>query len=249
MVVSSLLVAWSSVRVGAAADLCGCTPSRSRLGVGAKPRAAIHGIAFALQGLVALLLLDLTFPAAIATVLIFVALGAATAYFRARRAEISHSLDMTVGMLTLGNLGMLLGWGADNGFARLHDGGCRCCIEAMRDGLLRPWMWVGMLAFANATMLFLARRGSERPYCRFAMFTGGNFGMVAGMACGAWLAGLFEVKAVVLGALVSYLGMTAGMVGGMLFGAELTRRSIGPLLRLRRLPKWFARRAVVEDAA
>ena len=44
---------------------------------------------------------------------------------------IPHTLDMVFGMLTLGNLGMLLGWWADNGFAPLHDHGCRECVEAM----------------------------------------------------------------------------------------------------------------------
>ena len=74
----------------------------------------------------------------------------------ARWATIPHTLDMCFGMLTLGNLGMLLGWWADNGFAPLHEGSAR-----LRRGDARgqkPWMWVGMLVFANAAMLWLARR-------------------------------------------------------------------------------------------
>ena len=102
---------------------------------------------------------------------------------------------MCVGMLTLGNLGMLLGWWADNGFAPLHDGGCRDCVEAMRAGVMKPWMWVGMLVFANAAMLWLGRR--PLPWGNghaVAMFTGGNVGMVLGMFAGGLVCGTVRYR-------------------------------------------------------
>ena len=108
--------------------------------------------------------------------------------------SIPHTLDMCVAMLTLGNLGMLLGWWADNSFAPLHEGSCRACVEAMRAGVMKPWMWVGMLAFANAAMLWLGRR--PLPWGNghaVAMFTGGNIGMVSRNVRGRSLCGADRV--------------------------------------------------------
>ncbi|HUR55339.1 MAG TPA: hypothetical protein VMZ71_14495, partial [Gemmataceae bacterium] len=116
-----------------------------------------------------------------------------------RWKSIPHAVDMCVGMLTLGNLGMLLGWYADNGLRTCH------CASAV-------WMWVGMLAFANAAMVWLGRRSIPQGDHAWAMFTGGNVGMVGGMIAGGWVvAGLGSVAA-------HFAGMTLGMLGGMLLG-------------------------------
>ena len=166
-------------------------------------------------------------PAAIAINVIFVTLGLTTACLWFRWSNIPHWLDMTIGMLTLGNLGMLLGWWADNGFARLPTGCCEC-TNALRDGLLKPWMPIGMLVFASLAMVFLRRRGpSEMRWCKTSMFGGGNVGMVAGMLLGGRASTLAETNSVSLAVLLSYLGMTAGMVAGMLLGTELTGWLLG----------------------
>lgn len=59
---------------------------------------------------------------------------------------------------------------------------------------------------------------------QWAMFTGGNLGMVFGMLAGGQWAMLFETANVTLAALASFLGMTAGMLAGMLAGTWFTER-------------------------
>jgi hypothetical protein len=125
-------------------------------------------------------------------------------------------------MLTLGNLGMLLGWWADAGFVPLHDAGCPVCAAAVRHGPATPWMWIGMLLFANAAMLWLGRRPLPRGGNHaVAMFTGGNVGMVLGMLAGGRCAALLPADAVPLAVVLGFAGMTAGMLAGMLLGTWL----------------------------
>jgi hypothetical protein len=114
---------------------------------------------------------------------------------------------MTFGMLTLGNLGMLLGWWADHGFTALPACGCCCTLES---ALTRPWMWLGMIAGCNLAMALLARHRHGSP---FAMYVGGNLGMLAGMAVGMGIAptGIFG----------HFIGMSIGMILGMALGHEL----------------------------
>jgi len=222
MVGSSLLVAWSSVRVGISADPCACPgvaiacePS------GTDRRRLIHAMAFALQGIVFAQLLGLSGEAVVVMVVAFGAIGFVTAWYWQRRADLTHGLDMAYGMLTLGNLGMLVGWWADNGFAPLHDAGCCRCVEAMREGLLQPWMWVGMLVGANVAMRWLMRRPHPGS---LAMYTGGNAGMVAGMLAGGAAAGWVETSSVTGGVMLAFAGMTAGMLAGMFAGTWLMTR-------------------------
>jgi hypothetical protein len=224
MVVSSLLVTWSSVRVGGAVDLCACPDRRLRLsGWPAKPQAAIHGIAIVLQSICALFLLNLSVEPAIALIAVFAIFAISSVYLWSRWSAIPRWLDMAYGMLTLGNLGMLLGWWTDNRFAPLRN--ASCCDE------FKPWMWIGMLVFANLAMLFLMRRPHpEVRWCKPAMFTGGNLGMIAGMFFGGWVATHIETHSIPFGALVSYLGMSVGMIGGMLLGTEAVRRLIGSMV-------------------
>ena len=190
MVVSSLSLIFSSTRVGVSPSYCTSEESE----VPTKPiapasrerqpselafavRAVWHGVTLALQGVVFLLLLVSAreLPTAPLVLGAFALAGVALAYLWNRWASIPHALDMCVGMLTLGNLGMLVGWWADNGFSALHDGGCCFCVEAMRADVMKPWMWVGMLVFANLAMLWLPRRSAARGRDHtFAMYTGGN---------------------------------------------------------------------------
>ncbi|WP_439630849.1 heavy metal translocating P-type ATPase [Gemmata sp.] len=235
MLASSLSLVFSSARVGTRAGHCFResavgTPTPATAGR-APVRAALHGIAVALQGVAFELLLD---PSN-ATLVIggFALAGLALAFVWNRWAGVPHSLDMCFGMLTLGNLGMLLGWWADAGFEPLRDHGCCACVEAVRAGTLgSPGMWGGMLLLANAAMLWLPRRAAPGGSHGAAMFTGGNVGMVLGMVAGGWCAALPETDSVAATVVGSFVGMTAGMLAGMLLGTWLAEKAIDVLRSL-----------------
>jgi hypothetical protein len=201
----------------------------------------LHGLAFALQGIVFLLLLESARAIQVAGALIvcFGLAGTLGAYLWYFWSRIPHAIDMCMGMLTFGNLGMLLGWWADNGFAPLHEGSCRACLEAMRAGVMKPWMWVGMLAFANAAMLWLGRRPVPSGNHAIAMFTGGNVGMVLGMLAGGLMAAQAPIGSVAGAALLALAGMTTGMVAGMLAGTWLTEKLLDGSRHLRIIPHWL----------
>lgn len=259
MVASSLSLVFSATRVGAAPAHCGEPVNGEResgdvtdalpqettrprgLSVPAR-QATVHAVSLGLQGVVALLLLDSVrgLPSAALVLGGFAVTGVMLARAWYRWAGIPHLLDMCFGMLTLGNLGMLLGWWVDNGFAPLHGGGCCACVEGVRRGMMAPWMWVGMLAFSNAAMLWFGRRplpqgGTHVP----AMFTGGNLGMVVGMVAGGWCAGQVETGSVVAAASLGFLGMTGGMLAGMLVGTWLVEGLIAAVRMVGRLPAWM----------
>jgi hypothetical protein len=154
--------------------------------------------------------------------------GVALARLWARLPAVPHALDMAFGMLTVGNLGMVLGWWADQTSSAAD--GCDCCC-ASAAGLVpdpsawlgRPWMWVGMLAAANLAMILLPRRPRPRTAaCQVATFGGGNLGMVAGMLAGGWGCGALIPDP---GVFVHYLAMSAGMVAGMFLGHLATHQA------------------------
>jgi hypothetical protein len=199
----------------------------------------VHAIAFALQGVVFLLLVEsLRAPLSAVILLTVFALAGITLSLAWKRVALPHGADMCVGMLTLGNLGMLLGWWADAGCAPLHDGGCCACVEALRSGLFKPWMWLGMLLGGNAAMLWLGRTRPHGAHAR-AMFTGGNAGMALGMATGGWLAAQVEVASVAAAAALSFAGMTLGMLAGMLAGTWLAERFGAGLSAVGFVPRRF----------
>jgi heavy metal translocating P-type ATPase len=215
-------------------------PSPRGKGAGGLGSALVHALAFALQGGVFLLLLaSLREPLlAVALTASFALVGAALA-IAWHRLSVPHSLDMCFGMLTLGNLGMLVGWWADNGFAALHDHGCCACVEAMRDGVMKPWMWLGMLAFANIAMRWFGRSPVPRGCHALAMWTGGNAGMVLGMLAGGWVAAQFETTSVTAAVAASFAGMTVGMLAGMLAGTWFAERLLGGLRAVGFAPRWL----------
>ena len=218
MVVSSLSLVFFATRVGVYPDHCDSKasggrepPEAANLGGLTPParRAIVHGFRFHVQGVVFLLLLDSTrtLPTAIALIGAFALVGFALAFLWRRWETIPHALDMCFGMLTLGNLGMLLGWWADNGFAALHDDGCCNCVAAMREGVLRPWMWIGMLALANVAMIGLGRRLTAQSARHIAaMLTGGNIGMVLGMFAGGWCATQVSTDSVTVAVALQFRG-------------------------------------------
>src|SRR5579883_2367081 len=208
-------------------------------GVGGPLQAIAHTFAFALQGVLLLLLVEsLREPlAAIPLVLTFASVGVALASVW-RRCPLPHAADMCFGMLTLGNLGMLLGWWADTGFTALHDGGCCHCVEAMREGVMKPWMWIGMLVFANIAMRWFGRGPAPGGCHAVAMFSGGNVGMVAGMVAGGWCVAQFPTSSMTAAVMASFGGMTAGMLVGMLAGTWLAERMCVGLHAIGFVPRW-----------
>ena len=218
MVMSSLLVAWSSVRVGVAAEIRHCPEPTTESLKDERMlwnKGLVHLFAFA--GQIALTYILVPFSPIVAAAMFVLALVFTWLWIRAN--SLSHSLDMAFGMLTLGNFGMLLGWWADNGFRALPQGCCCECAAALTEGILRPWMWIGMLAFANLAMMFLGRRSiPDVPGHKFAMFTGGNMGMIAGMFAGGWLVAFAQIESITIAFGLSFFGMTIGMIAGMLLG-------------------------------
>jgi len=170
----------------------------------------LHFLAFAAQGFV---LLALTGSANPFVPVAFALVGGWLAVEWARRPRVPHELDMCFGMLTLGNLGMLLGWWADAGFAPLLCAKCACA------SIQTPWMWVGMLALSNVAMKWCAREPAPDRAHEVAMYTGGNAGMVAGMIAGGQLAAHFGDSIALAFAL-----MTAGMLAGMIAGTRFASR-------------------------
>ena len=202
--------------------------------------AITHALAFALQGFVFLLLLAPLREPLLAVLVVgaFALVGSALAGVW-RGFAVPHWLDMCFGMLTLGNLGMLLGWWADNGFVALHDRGCCQCVEAMRGSAMQPWMWVGMLALANGATRWLARTPATPGCHALAMFTGGNAGMVLGMIAGGWCAAQFETGEMTLAVASSFAGMTVGMTVGMLAGTWFAERLFAGLRLFGFAPRWL----------
>jgi hypothetical protein len=96
----------------------------------------------------------------------------------------------------------------------------------MRGSVMRPWMWVGMLALANVAMARFGRRSAPRGCHALAMFTGGNAGMVLGMIGGGWCAAQVSTVSVTAAVASSFAGMTVGMCAGMLAGTWLAERAL-----------------------
>lgn len=212
MFVSSVSLLFSSARCHGGADERAAPPAPREAPASAPVLwlAALHFVAFAAQGFV---LLALTGSANPFVPVAFALVGGWLAVEWARRPRVPHELDMCFGMLTLGNLGMLLGWWADAGFAPL------LCAKCLCGSLQTPWMWFGMLALSNVAMKWCAREPAPDRAHEVAMYTGGNAGMVAGMIAGGQLAAHFGDSIA-----LAFVLMTAGMLAGMIAGTRFTSR-------------------------
>ena len=115
------------------------------------------------------------------TIVVFAMLGIGLAWLWHRWPAIPHGLDMGFGMLTLGNLGMLLGWWADLGFGPVRC--ARCC--SVRGPAGAPRHDARHAAVRQRGHARLGRRPGPHSW---AMLAGGNAGMVVGMFVGGRLA-------------------------------------------------------------
>jgi len=215
MMTSSLLVAGSSVSLG---TLGVFGRSNSPVFVGQRPMvlAFCHGLALALQGpLVTELFGPVGSPARL-TWAAFAVAGCSIGWLWYQWEAIPHWLDMTVGMMTLGNLGMVVGWWADFGFGPATHCPRGCCL------MHGVGMWGGMLLLGNLAMVIGLRRPLPEECattCQLAMFGGGNLGMIFGMLAAGHLATLQRFTAV-----GHLLAMSTGMSAGMLAGHFLTQQ-------------------------
>jgi heavy metal translocating P-type ATPase len=210
MMASSLLVAWSSARLG---TLGSCHDSPTNAYVGRRPMlvASCHGLALAAQGFLVALLLDLAQTPAQWVIAGFAIAGCGVAWLWYQWERIPHWLDMTLGMLTFANLGMFFGWWADLGFGPAKTCSCGCT-----GSLLDIGMWAGMVLLGNLGMALGLRRPIDSEIaatCRWAMFGGGNVGMILGM----FAAGI-QVGPQPFGLVFHTIAMSAGMTIGMLAG-------------------------------
>lgn len=235
MVFSSLFVIWSSTRVAVSAELdCHDPPGEATVDGGVPiSKTLSHAFSLILQGMLISLFFGFSRGTGLAVAVGFAVIGIASAIYWSRAKTLIHSFDMTYGMLTLGNLGMILGWYADAGFAPLSRGDCECA-EAIFNGVLKPWMWLGMWVGSTVAMLALERTPHGSPTHRWSMLTGGNLGMGIGMLLGGWLAARVSVGTISAGAMGSLAGMTIGMIMGMFAGTALTEQSLRLIKRIRR---------------
>jgi heavy metal translocating P-type ATPase len=251
MLVSSLLVAWASSRIGVMADGLDCGDIATDVSAddyhpAPEVGAAVHALAWIAQLVILGKMLEAG-GAGWTAIFLLAMLGPLLGWFWLSRPQLSHTLDHTLGMLTLGNLGMVLGWWADLDFDLLYAACCACHCE---HGLLAsltgsPWMWVGMFVFGNLAMKFLPRHPHEHgPYTKTAMWIGGNLGMGLGMFGGGWLVGQISWGSASIAGTMNYLGMTIGMISGMLLGDAIFRTALPIAARLRYLPRWLLRQPV-----
>lgn len=126
---------------------------------------------------------------------------------------------MVWGMLGPANLAMLLGWWADAGFGPvMRDGVCLCCSGHRYFGFGSgvPWMTLCMVAAGLPSM-----RGAitawNGTWARIGVAVALAVSMAGGMDWGATRALRWAGPGHPWQFLVAYLGMTVGMMAGMLF--------------------------------
>ncbi|MBU6402374.1 MAG: cation-translocating P-type ATPase, partial [Verrucomicrobia bacterium] len=252
MVLSSAVVSWRALRCADGTEPCcglaevqvvsgGRNPARADgaradVGVGSpgtrmtgilqgldlRP-AKFYGVLVALQGPYIAWLGGLWSWSAAAVVLMCLALGFGITRARTRNPELQRYAGMAGAMLGAGNWGMLLGWWADAGFSPVVQNGV--CLGCHPHSLLAagafhlPWMYVGMLILGLPPMLRDAanRAGLNRVWLGVLS----ALGMMAGMGYGGALA--VEWTGSTASFLPALVGMTLGMLLGMLFCCELGR--------------------------
>ena len=212
MGVSSAWVSWRSLRAAEGGDCRVVEASGPRLPVDAA--AGVHGVALAAQGLVLSAVAGLDAMSTVALCVAFAASAVALSTTWRRWASIPHDLDMAFGMLTLGNLGMLIGWWLDGG----RPGCCEAGPLPLSTISTHPGMWLGMLLGGNAAMGWLGRRSTRWP---IGVWVAGNLGMAAGMLAGGRLGSRITPSP-----LVEFPMMGLGMAAGMALGHAISAGSL-----------------------
>ena len=158
---------------------------------------------------------------ALGTFLGLLALALFILLFRTQHPERARVARMLFAMLGLGNWGMILGWWADAGFGPVVAA-CPHCAQhgaSLWSLTAMPWMNLGMLLFGLPPML--TGPGHWRP--RLILGFCSALGMMWGMSLGGHAALQALGPALAQPFLLSFAGMTLGMLAGMLLGCEFGR--------------------------
>ena len=184
----------------------------------------LHGFLVAAQAPFLIYLGHLSLLPALVTSALMVGLGLFILHFRTQNAEVRRLARMTFAMLGPGNWGMILGWWADSGFAPAGLGCAHCAMHGFHFLSLAtlPWMNLGMLLLGLPPMIFDPT--NLRPGLgRVALAILSAAGMLWGMSFGnhvflQWLGPITSESF-----LLSFAGMTLGMLLGMFLCCELGR--------------------------
>jgi hypothetical protein len=175
--------------------------------------AALHGLAFLLQGLLLAHLLHLHGNDMLLLLAGFTAAGLLLAVWWRFWPTMPHWLDMSLGMAGVGSLGMYFGMWSDHDFGDISD------LE------IKFWSYGCMLLACNLAMFTLTHHAHHhRSRAGFlSMIVGGNIGMVVGMPLGKLAVALLPALPMPFEMLCRLLGMSLGMIVGMLVGSAALR--------------------------
>lgn len=171
------------------------------------------------QGIVLIVIADLKAPAAL---VVLIAMTAMALLIHTRADRLPAWADMTLAMVSVGGLGMNLGWWIDLNFASaVVNGAAMSCCGLSGQGTMpgHPWMYAGMLALGVPAM-YLLRRTPEyfslRRGCCLGTLLVGVPAMCIGMNLGGVVAGRWRFLNPHAQVLNGYAWMMLGMVVGML---------------------------------
>jgi heavy metal translocating P-type ATPase len=187
----------------------------------------VLGVCLAIQGPWLGWLGQLRIIATVALTLLSCGLGA-WVIWRWRAWSHSLSLQMTISMLALGNLGMLTGWWVDAGFGPVvADGLCLCgCPDSTLGAGILQWlngMHMGMLAFGFPAMLLVGDPRLVPARARLPHALGMTAGMMAGMHGSAWVLSLLPLLDPHLHMFLTFAAMMLGMLLGMFAACGIWR--------------------------
>jgi hypothetical protein len=174
--------------------------------------AAIHGTSFLLQALLLSRLLDCDARDTVRLLVTFAVGGGLLALLWRRWVTMPHWLDMSFGMASVGTLGMYFGIWSDHQFGVVSD------LDS------KFWTYGCMLFACNLAMLVLMHHVHHHRLTDvgfLSMMIGGNGGMILGMQVGKRIVDLFPTPPAPLEMLCRLLGMSFGMIVGMLLGYVL----------------------------
>lgn len=260
MVISSFTVSWRALRAAERVNCCAAPPAYSNTtrlkpngsasqqatvrpaASSAMPSQILQGLLFAVQAPFLIYFGQIRGLEAFLTVFVFALMGVGIMVWRSHNPEWRRIAFMAFAMLGLGNWGMILGWWADSGFTS-GIAGCVHCATA-RFSLMNvtnmPWMNLGMLAFGLPPML----TAPEEPVKRLGRWPLGilsGMGMVWGMGYGNHVLMGMLGGTVFSPVLISYAGMTFGMLAGMFLLCEFGRAITLALGRFQKIPSSQAR--------
>ena len=220
MAISSICLILSASRIeyGDNCDQVTITPGTTISGEGYIYRSFIHFVAFALQGFLICIISNTNIYTSIATMIFYIFVGIILSYLWYMWMRVPYYVDMVIGVLSMGNLGMVLGIWLDQFVYNkeyIHYHGDISSIDTFSS------MWLSMFLFSNVAMFYMNRRPIHDRIHKLSMLLGGNIGMICGMyVCMRYIYSfpdiLFHLE------ILHYLIMSLGMLTGMLIGTYFT---------------------------